>query len=117
MRYMTRSEFLQHKQYGKVRQYMDFDGKHPEWRGRTTVMAGDDGPGTKLFIEGVSFEIVPDDDLRAPKQYRVEYISRLSGFALKKGLTYVWARGEEEAKKKAEEICVIAGLEAIITPA
>lgn len=36
--------------------YEDYDGKHPEWKGRKTAFLP--GHGTTLFIEGVSFEIV-----------------------------------------------------------
>ena len=36
--------------------YSDYDGKHPEWKGRRTAFLP--GYGTTLFIEGVSFEIV-----------------------------------------------------------
>lgn len=36
--------------------YMDFQGDHPEWKGRRTAFLP--GYGTTLFIEGVSFEII-----------------------------------------------------------
>lgn len=42
--------------------YMDYDGKHPEWRGRRVAFLP--GHGTTLFIEGVSFEII-DNAARA----------------------------------------------------
>jgi hypothetical protein len=38
--------------------YMDYDGKHPEWKGRRVAFLP--GHGTTLFIEGVSFEIVEE---------------------------------------------------------
>ena len=36
--------------------YIDYDGKHPEWKRRKTAFLP--GEGTTLFIEGVSFEII-----------------------------------------------------------
>ena len=36
--------------------YMDYDGKHPEWKGPRVAFLP--GKGTTIFIEGVSFEIV-----------------------------------------------------------
>lgn len=38
--------------------YMDYDGKHPEWKGRRDAFLP--GHGTTLFVEGVSFEIVEE---------------------------------------------------------
>lgn len=38
--------------------YMNYDGKHPEWKGRRVAFLP--GHGTTLFIEGVSFEIVEE---------------------------------------------------------
>lgn len=37
---------------------MNYDGKHPEWKGRRVAFLP--GHGTTLFIEGVSFEIVEE---------------------------------------------------------
>ena len=36
--------------------YIDYDGKHPDWKGKRTAFLP--GHGTTLFIEGISFEIV-----------------------------------------------------------
>lgn len=38
--------------------YEDYQGNHPEWKGRRTALVAD--PGTCLVIEGVSLEIIPD---------------------------------------------------------
>ena len=38
--------------------YTDYDGKHPEWKGRRVAFLP--GHGTTLFIDGVSFEIVEE---------------------------------------------------------
>lgn len=43
-------------------QYQDYDGRHPEWKGKRTAFLP--GHGTTLFIEGVSFLI--DDSYRKP---------------------------------------------------
>lgn len=75
MRYVSQKEFRRSVEHGYTGTYYDYDGKHPEWKGKRTIMTGDDGPGTNLYIEGISFEIVPDDDPRCPKRYEISFYS------------------------------------------
>lgn len=57
MKYITKAEYEKIPDDYKG-QYLDFDGLHPEWKGRKVAFLP--GCGTTLFIEGVSFCFVED---------------------------------------------------------
>ena len=54
---MTESQYRKLPDAYKGR-YQDYQGNHPEWKGRRTALVAD--PGTCLVIEGVSLEIIPE---------------------------------------------------------
>ena len=56
---ITKTEFEKARKNGDVGIYKNFFGKHPEWAGRRTLSVK--GDTMDVRIEGVSFEIVPDD--------------------------------------------------------
>lgn len=80
MRYVSEKEWDWAAYQGHTGVYSDWDGTHPEWKGRRTIMTGEDGPGTILYIEGVSFEIVSDNDPRCPKRF--QYLFTLDGWLM-----------------------------------
>lgn len=103
MRYVGRREFELSREHGFTGIYIDYDGEHPEWKGKRTIMTGRNGPGTTLYIEGVSFEVVDDDDPRCPKEFVIEYFLGVEPFSPKVTWTHIWFKNMKEAERWARE--------------
>lgn len=99
MRYVSKDEFATAKDHGRVGVYENYDGSRPEWQGRRTIMTGEDGPGTNLYIEGVSFEIVENDDPRCPKEFLIVF-SLESSTVIERRCK--WFKTKQEAEEWAE---------------
>lgn len=99
MRFISKDEFATAKDHGRVGVYENYDGSRPEWQGRRTIMTGEDGPGTNLYIEGISFLIVRNDDPRCPKEFHITYCYD-NGVVIERKCK--WCKTQREAEKWAE---------------
>lgn len=111
MRYISRSEYERRcKSIDFAGIYSDYDGKHPEWKGRTTlVLPGRPdypGEGMTLYIEGVSLTVVPDDDPRGYETYNMKCMGFDSGGLFRLlGTISTKAKDKDEAAEWARKNC------------
>jgi len=114
MRYITRQEYNKRKEDGQFTIFADADGKHPDWKGRVamTFPPDDKCHSMSLCIEGVSFEVVDDDDPRANKWYHVTVVGTKGNtdnecIFLK---TYTQAKTAEEAAANVDSQTMFKGV-------
>jgi hypothetical protein len=102
MRYVSRKELKSLQEEGYTGTYRDFDGLHPEWKGRRTILASQNYPESTLLVEGDGFEVVEDNDPRSPKPYMISFYTRKDRKTVFIRKQNFWAKNRKEAENWAK---------------